>query len=327
MQRWAELVNDSSYLFDNVLPFYKRSVHFTPPNTLVRLPNATVRYAADAFDPRGGPLEVSYPNYAMPFASWMKLGMEAIGINETQDFNTGSLLGFQYCTSTIRPKDQTRSSSHSAFLDGPRRLPHLTVYRHTLAKKILFDYQKRAKGVQVSTVNLTYSLGATREVIISAGAFQSPQLLMVSGVGPAETLAEYSIDVVSDLPGVGQNLQDHVYFGPSYRVGVLGFTRVMTDLLYFLSQCVEYLTYHRGALTSPVVDFLAWEKVPRYLRSGFSAQTEADLAQFPSDWPEVEVGRRSLSVLSNVFFFSSSDSMLRPSTCRDLAMSETIRIW
>lgn len=288
MQIWAQFVNDSSYLYDNVLPFYQKTVHFTPPNLAYREPNATALYNESAFDADGGPLEVSYANYAMPFSSWVKLGMEAIGIKETADFNSGSLMGSQYCASTIRASDQTRSSSHSAFFDGPAQYPRLVVYPYTMAKKIIFDSLNSARGVVVQTGENSYSIFARKEVIVSAGAIQSPQLLMVSGIGPAETLAEFGIDIVSDLPGVGQNMWDHVYFGPTFRVNVLTFTKVITNMSYLLSQVAEYNRYRRGPLTNPVSDFLAWEKIPRHLRAGFSSQTKADLARFPNDWPELE---------------------------------------
>ena len=297
MNRWAELVNDSSYQYDNVFPFYQRTVRFTPPNTAIRDRNATAQYNESAFGSGNGPLEVSYTNYPMPFSSWMKLGMTAIGINETNDFNSGSLMGSQYCTSTIRPVDQTRSSSHAAFLNKISQMPHLIIYQHTLAKKIVFDSSNRARGVSVSAGESAFTLRAEREVIVSSGVFGSPHLLMVSGIGDAEILAQYGINVVSDLPGVGQNMWDHVYFGPTYRVRVTTLTRIARDLLYLISQAMEYLRYQRGPVASPVTDFLAWEKIPRRLRSRFSSQTKADLSQFPSDWPEVEVRNQYIVLL------------------------------
>lgn len=294
MQRWAEEVNDSSYLFDEVLPFYKQSIRFTPPNKKIRAANATARFEQNAFNAhKGGPLDVTYANYASPFSSWMKLGLKAIGLKETDDFNSGSLAGYQYCSSTIRPRDQTRSSSHSSYLKGGISMRRMTTYPHTLAKRILFDSQKKAIGVQVKTAVLTYSLQAKREVILSAGAFQSPQLLMVSGIGPAETLSEYGIDVISDLPGVGQNMWDHILFGPSYRVKVETLTKLANNVVYLTSKFLEYTLHHKGPLTNPGADLLAWEKVPDDVRCHFSAQTQADLDQFPSDWPEIEVSTQT----------------------------------
>lgn len=112
MAEWASAVNDSSYAWDNVLPFFKRTVHFTPPNIFARSPNATPSYDPRAYDSEGGPLEVSFANYAMPFSSWVKLGMNATGIEDIQDFNAESLIGTQYCTVTVRPPDGHSNCVH-----------------------------------------------------------------------------------------------------------------------------------------------------------------------------------------------------------------------
>jgi len=288
MQQWANAVNDSSYTFDNLLPFYKRSVQFTPPNRDSRAYNASAGYNKEAFDEHGGPLHVSYANYAMPFSSWMKRGMKAIGIKERQDFNTGSLMGAQYCSSTIDPSTELRSSSDASFL---ALMPStLTIYSQTRAKKIVFDDKKKATGVEVTGVfGNTMTISATREIIISAGAFQSPELLLVSGVGSSEALRERGIEVISDRPGVGQNMWDHPFFALTYRVQVDTFTKFANDLLYSAGKILSGLLERAGPLTNPVADYLAWEKIPKSLRFQFSQTSRDALARFPADWPEVEV--------------------------------------
>lgn len=294
MQLWADLVQDQSYAFDSVFPFFTKTVEFTPPSVKLRSCNATAQYNMDAFAEHGEPLQVSYSDYAMSFSSWMERGLEAIGIHETTDFNSGSLNGSQYSTSTIRPFDQTRSSSKTAFFYGAssQRLRNLKVYIGTLAKRILFDSSKRATGVRVKTGLVTYTLRAKHEVILSAGVFQSPQLLMVSGVGPADTLQAHGIDVISSLPGVGQNLRDHVFFGPTYQVALETFTKLAADPLFLTEQLTKYITARTGMLTNPVTDYLAFEKVPEAFRSNFSAKTKEELDLFPDDWPEIEVWTR-----------------------------------
>lgn len=283
MDKWAEAVNDSSYRFDNIFPFYQRSANFTPPNTEKRFPIATTLYNASAFTPDGGPLQVSYSNYAMPWSTWVARGMQGIGLTEAVDFNSGQLNGYQYCTSTIRPNDQTRSTSESSFLASA---PHsLKVYKKTVAKRILFDDDKNAIGVQVSP---SRTLMASKEVIISAGVFQSPQLLMVSGIGPKEHLQQHNISVISVLSGVGQGMLDHPFFGPSYRVGVGTMTRPATNPLYLVEEYLRWAILHEGILSNPVADFIAFEKIPDELRSGFSEGTRQNLSYFPKDWPEIE---------------------------------------
>jgi choline dehydrogenase len=101
------------------------------------------------------------------------------------------------------------------------------VLTNTLAKKIIFR-GVTAIGVQVSNNDSAEIIQyyARKEVIVSAGALQSPQLLLVSGVGPAETLKKFGIPVIADRPGVGKNLQDHVFFGVAHRVNVQTATRL-----------------------------------------------------------------------------------------------------
>ncbi|KAF1911675.1 GMC oxidoreductase [Ampelomyces quisqualis] len=286
-QRWADQVGDSSYTFDALLPYFKKSVRFTPPNTTMRAANASAEFVASAFDTPGGPLDVSYANYAGPFSSYMEGGMNGIGIPNRDDFNSGDLLGSQYCSSTIEPSKQKRASSQTSFLTAAKDRPNLKVYTLTQARKILFDQNKRATGVQIPGPNgSTYVLTARKEVILSAGAFQSPQLLMVSGVGPSDQLSKYKIPIVADRRGVGKNLQDHVFFGPTYRYNVETFTRIANDPNYVASQFAgDYSIYKRGPLTNPVSDYLAWEKAPRNLVTSAAASV---LNQYPASWPEIE---------------------------------------
>ncbi|KAL4791634.1 GMC oxidoreductase [Aspergillus venezuelensis] len=291
MSRWAEVVDDDSYRFENVLPFYQRTPTFHPPDNELRPPNATADYNPDAFLDTGEPLHVSYPVDPVVFSTWMARGIRAIGIPEIQDFNSGRLLGAQWCPFTVRPSDRTRSSSEAAFMGRPNNdevLASLTLYKLTMGKRVLFDDSRKATGMEVRTGKALYTLHATREVIVSAGAFQSPQLLMVSGIGPAETLSRYSIPLVVELPGVGQNMWDHLLFGPSYRVSISTNSRIPKDLVYTLEQAIRYLFKRRGPFTNPGADYLAWEKIPESLRAQFSQGTLANLSWFPPSWPEAE---------------------------------------
>ncbi|KAF1837679.1 GMC oxidoreductase [Decorospora gaudefroyi] len=286
-QRWAEQVGDDSYTFDNLMPYFKKSVKFTPPNDQKRAANGSAEFVADAFSPSGGPLDVSYANYAGPFSSYMEGGMNGIGIPTRPDFNSGELLGAQYCSSTITPSNQKRASSQTTFLKSAQWRSNLKVYSLTQAKKIVFNSEKRATGVEIPGLfGRTSTLTARREVILSAGAFQSPQLLMVSGVGPAAQLAKFNIPVIADRRGVGQNMQDHIFFGPTYRYKVETFTRLANDPLYVAKEfAFDYSIFKRGPLTNPVCDYLGWEKAPRNLISPSAA---AALDQFPPSWPEIE---------------------------------------
>lgn len=286
MNRWAELVDDPSYTFENTWQYFKQTVSFTPPTS--RSAGVRTPYNESAFDDSGEPLHVSYPRYAMPFSSWVRRALTAIGMQEVEDFNSGSLMGHQFCSMTIRPTDESRSSSETAFLQSPRDLETLSIYEKTLAKKILFDWGNRAHGVRVHGV-WDFTLWARREVILSAGAFHSPQLLILSGIGPARVLHEHGIKPLVTLPGVGQNMWDHIFFGPSYRVAVDSFSGMVQSPARLAGQVAAYLFSHDEMLTNPSTDYLAFEKLPEASRYNLTGLEEEILSWFPEDWPEIEV--------------------------------------
>jgi choline dehydrogenase-like flavoprotein len=205
LKQWADQVGDQSFTWDNMLPYFAKHANFNPPRPS-RFPNATVPYNTSVFPATDGPLQLSFANYANPFSTWLGAAFNEIGVKEADDFVSGNLVGGQFCTSTIDPRTASRSSSQTAFLETAQARSNLKVFYLTLAKKILFD-GKKAKGVLVASGDVIL---AKKEVIVSAGAFQSPQLLMVSGIGPAKTLQSHGIPVIADRPGVGQNLTDHI---------------------------------------------------------------------------------------------------------------------
>ncbi|KAI9695335.1 MAG: hypothetical protein M1820_008687 [Bogoriella megaspora] len=288
LQKWADEVDDRSYTWENVLPYYQKSIKFTAPDTAKRDPNASAAYNPAAFSPMGGPHSVSYANWGQPFSSYMQGAFNEIGIPTTQDFNSGEILGSQYCSSTIDPSTENRETSQTSFLNAAASFTNLKVYSGTKGDKIIFDEDKKAIGVQASAAGvLPFVLSASKEVILSAGAFQSPQVLMLSGIGPADQLQSLGIPVLADRPGVGQNMTDHMFFGPSYRVDVNGLTKLARDPVYLAAEFVNYQTLS-GPLTNPVADFLGFEKVPESLRANFTSEAKAALAQLPVDWPELE---------------------------------------
>ncbi|RDW56949.1 putative choline dehydrogenase [Coleophoma crateriformis] len=288
-QKWADAVGDQSYTFSSLFPYFTKSIKFTAPGPS-RAANASTEYNATAFSASGGPVDVSYTNYASPFSSWVQGSLNEIGIADAPDFNSGSLFGAQYCSSTIEPSNQTRESSRTAFYDATvQARKNLKVYMATTAQKVLFDANKKATGVLARSLGVNFTINVNKEVIMSAGAFQSPQLLMLSGIGPAATLQKFNIPVLSNLTGVGQNMWDHVFFGPSYRVKLETSTRLAVDPTYFLAQLIgPYSIQKQGVLTSPNCDYLGFEKVPAVFRKSFSPAAQADLASFPADWPEIE---------------------------------------
>lgn len=288
MNKWAELVDDTSYSFNETLKYFRRTVSFFPPDRQSTRPDTP--YNQSAFDARGEPLHVSYPRYAMPFSTWARQGLSAVGIEEIDGLDSGMLMGHQFCAMTIRPTDETRSSSDAAFFHFARNVGTISVYQRTQAQKILFDRRHRASGVKVRGI-WGYTLRAKHEIILSAGAFQSPQLLMLSGIGPKDVLRQHGIEVIAELPGVGQNMWDHVFFGPSYPVSVKTFAWLAQHPFGLASQLAKYLLFHDGMLTNPSTDYLAFEKLPKASRRGLGPEVESTLSWFPDDWPEIEVSR------------------------------------
>ena len=152
-----------------------KSVHFTPPDQAKRSAGTTadvsVKFDPAAFSATGGPLEVSYSNYFQPFSQSIRRAFRAVGLQEIAGLNSGSLLGFSELTYTRDPKAATRSSSETSFLQQALANSTLHVYHVTTAQRILFNAEKKATGVTVSTAGLApYTLSATKEVIVSAGA-------------------------------------------------------------------------------------------------------------------------------------------------------------
>lgn len=273
--KWAEAVEDSSYEWDALLPYFQRSVTFRPPGVRSkRLTNATVNYDAGAFSAKGGPLHVSFPAWANAISTWMREAFNELGWAEAMSFTNGNLLGHSWVSTTIHPQKRTRESSESSFLrEAFRETLNLQLYKTTLAKQILFDDEKRATGVLVNSGGVEYPIFAKQEVVLSAGAvslrgangickghysdsiqFRSPQLLMVSGIGPKETLEKLDIPVVVEAPGVGQNLWDHWLFSTSYAVNVTTHSR-LGDPAYIGVSSSEYINKREGMLTNPGGDY------------------------------------------------------------------------
>ncbi|KAL8835775.1 MAG: hypothetical protein Q9205_000443 [Flavoplaca limonia] len=287
LQQWAEKVGDSSWSYDSVSPYYSKSISFTPPDMSKRIANATPDYDITTLR-TNGPLKIAYPNYAQAISTWFSKAMSSVGIAPVDGFTTGALNGSAFLVSAINHTDGHRDSSETAFLRPYLGRPNLVVFTNTLAEKISFN-GNTATGVQVVSGNSTTPLviSASKEVIVSAGTMQSPQLLQVSGVGPAALLNQHGIKVVSDRAGVGHGMQDHTFYGISYRVNV----QTGTSLSYgdnLQKAIVEFDTEQAGILSSPGGDFGAYEKIPRSMRSNFSKNAQQDLAALPADWPELE---------------------------------------
>ncbi|KAL9092349.1 MAG: hypothetical protein Q9159_000857 [Coniocarpon cinnabarinum] len=287
---WADQVGDRQYEFPNFLKYFRRSATFTPPKDSTRAANATVPPpTAGAFSSsQGGPVQVTIPNWADSFAGWVRKGLLSMGFPNLQDYVSGTLIGSQLQYHSENPVDQTRSSSETSYLRQALATTDLMVYKNALAKKVLFDDQKKATAVEIDIGGLTSMLEAKQEVIVSSGAFRSPQLLMASGIGPGDTLQQHNIPVIHDLPGVGQNLWDHWFFSVSYSVNVE--THSIASSPAFAGQLAEeYRASQSGPLTHVGGDVVGWEKLPESERASLApSSSQAFDESFPADWPELE---------------------------------------
>ncbi|KAI8629897.1 putative choline dehydrogenase [Xylariaceae sp. FL1651] len=284
MQIWADEVGDQSWAYENTAKYYRKSLNFTTEVSELRLANATPSYSTTE-EAVGGLLDISYTSFASSWSTWVAKAMNMIGIHNTEAFINGHLNGSSWVVSTINPRNGHRESAATAFLAPFTSRQNLKIYDLTLGEKILFNNKKKAIGVQVTTGGKIYTLKARKEVIVACGTFQSPQLLQVSGVGPAQLLKQHGVPVVADRPGVGQNLNDHVYYGIGYRVNL----ETITALQYgenTLKAEDQWNKNGTGPLASPGADYVAFEKLPQDIRAGFAPSTVSELAELPDDWPE-----------------------------------------
>lgn len=183
----------SGWSFEDVLPFYKRSED-----------NDSL---AGEFHAEGGPLGVSNPEYLSPLTkTWLRACQE-YGIPPVADFNGAAQAGSGPYQLTLR--NGRRSSTSACFLKPARKRANLDVRCGSRASRIIVE-GARAIGVEYRQAGETKRVLADREVILAAGAINTPRLLMLSGIGPAGPLQAAGIPVLRDLPGVGQNLQDHM---------------------------------------------------------------------------------------------------------------------
>jgi choline dehydrogenase len=189
---WASAGN-TGWGWDDVLPYFRRA----ESNDLGAGPT------------RGtdGPLSASSIKARHPLTEGFIGAAKELGVPHIPDFNTGDQEGVGYYQLTTRKG--LRCSTAVAYLNPAKRRPNLTIEAQAQAEKILFD-GTRAVGVQYRQNGQSQTVKAKREVILSAGALQSPQLLQLSGIGPSPLLKKFNIAPVHVLPGVGENLQDHL---------------------------------------------------------------------------------------------------------------------
>lgn len=193
-ERWEE-EGAKGWSYRDVLPYFRRAESFAG--------------GADAWRGDGGPLATAQGRKLNPlYEAFIEAGREA-GYAVSSDLNGERQEGFGALDMTVR--DGVRASTANAYLRPSMKRPNLKVVTHALASRVAFD-GRRAVGVRYRRDGVKLKAGARREVILCGGPINSPQLLKLSGVGPAAELGAFGIDVVANRPGVGENLQDHLEF-------------------------------------------------------------------------------------------------------------------
>ncbi|KAJ9587730.1 hypothetical protein L9F63_018838 [Diploptera punctata] len=263
--QWEKLGN-KGWSYNDVFPYFLKSEDIGIRELLNSPYHST-----------GGYLNVQEAAYKTPLSpAFLEAGRE-LG-HRVGDPSAESQLGFSYAQATIR--NGTRCSASKAFLRPVRNRPNLYISKRAIVTKILINPKtNRAFGVEVVKNNRMFKVRARREVILSAGVFNSPQLLMLSGVGPREHLEELGIPVLKDAK-VGYNLQDHVSMaGLAFFVND-SISLVESRLIVNPAYGLDYLINRKGPLTLP-----GGTEAVAFYRTKHSNNSNPE----DSDWPDLEI--------------------------------------
>jgi choline dehydrogenase len=228
---WRQLGN-AGWSFDDVVPYFRRS--------------EDQERGEDALHGVGGPLAVSDVCEPHPLCEAFIEAAQQAGFPRNDDFNGPTQEGAGYFQLTAR--NGRRCSTAIGYLRQARRRPNLAVVTNALASRILFS-DRRAVGIEYRRGDATAIAHANREVILAGGAFNSPQLLQLSGLGPAAMLRSLGIDVIADMPGVGAELQDHLQVRLQYRcTEPITMNDVIHSWRHRVGAGMRYLLFRKGLL-------------------------------------------------------------------------------
>ncbi|RHZ53908.1 GMC family oxidoreductase [Aspergillus thermomutatus] len=217
---WGKLGNPG-WDWETLSPYYKKVYTLTLPSE-EKQKDLGLEYV-DKANIGSGPVQVSFPDSIKdPIANaWVK-SLRGLGYPMVNDPFSGKTLGGYTNAATIDPVSKTRSYAGSAYYEPARERSNLTVITGALVEKVLLDSGSgdgvTATGVQYKKDGDSQTVKARKEVILSSGAFNSPKILELSGIGSRSLLDKHKIPVVVDNPNVGENLQDHVLAGISFEV-------------------------------------------------------------------------------------------------------------
>ena len=243
---WAQRGN-RGWGYADVLPYFRRS-------------ERRIGDGDDTFRGRDGDLIITNIDYRHPLADDFIKGAIGYGIPLNEDYNGAIQEGISYTQRTIFKG--RRVSSARAFLRPALKRPNIELRTKSHATKIVFD-GKRAVGIQYSRGGQSYEIRARREIILSGGAVNSPQLLQLSGVGPAALLREIGVPVHHDLLGVGENLRDHFVLRIVARIKTMDTINQRVKGLPLVSETFKYFTGRPSVLgLSPTLVYIFWKSDP-----------------------------------------------------------------
>jgi choline dehydrogenase-like flavoprotein len=229
---WAQMGN-RGWSYTEVLPFFKRMESYAGEGD-------------DAFRGREGPLRVTNPEPRDPLFATIIQAAAQVGIPHNPDYNGASQAGIAMSQATVA--GGRRMSTARCYLDPVRNRHNLHIETQALTERLVLD-RKRCIGVSYSIAGEVREARAGREVVVSSGAFNSPQLLELSGIGQPERLRNLGIEVRHELSGVGENLRDHYVPRTRWRVGKKGIT--FNDRgrgLGLAHQVLRYALFRQGML-------------------------------------------------------------------------------
>jgi len=243
----------TGWSYDEVLPYFKKSENN--------------ENGSDQFHGDSGPLHVSNQQSPRPITHAFVEAGESLGIPRNDDINGAKHegIGLYQVTQFHGKKNGERCSTAAAYLHPAMDRPNLTVITKAHATSIILE-AGRAVGVRYRKTKKDEQVFCNNEVLLCGGAFHSPQLLMLSGIGPKDELAKHNIDLVHDLPGVGQNLQDHLDFTLLYKshtkdlIG-LGFSAAVSMIKHIL----QWRKDGTGLVATPFAEGMAFLKTDESL--------------------------------------------------------------
>ncbi|KUI71888.1 Oxygen-dependent choline dehydrogenase [Cytospora mali] len=248
---WAKLGNPG-WDWAGLKPSYKKSYTLIPPSDQATLDHLGVDWIDNEEHGTSGPIKVSFPGIIQnPLCKAWIDAFRSLNKVTTADPFSGNSVGGYSNMSTVDPETKTRSYAGSAYGAPLRQRSNVRVLTEAKTEKILFTETGagavKATGVQVLIDGKLETFTPKREVILAAGTFNTPKLLELSGIGNRKLLEELGVPVVVDLPGVGENLQDHLMTGVSYEVvdGIVTGDPLMRQEPEALAQAQKLYTEHK----------------------------------------------------------------------------------